>query len=78
VPWSWCSRFRVYLGFDGATGKTVAVKEIPIRPDEAGGGLPMNIINEIAIMRDARHPNLVEYHGAADGARRTAARSCRS
>jgi serine/threonine protein kinase len=54
----------VYLGFDGATGKTVAVKEIPISPDEAGGGLPMNIINEIAIMRDARHPNLVEYHGS--------------
>jgi hypothetical protein len=28
----------VYLGFDGATGKTVAVKEIPISPDEAGRG----------------------------------------
>jgi hypothetical protein len=40
------------------------VKEVPIRPDEAGGGLPMNIINQIAIMRDARHPNLVEYHGS--------------
>jgi hypothetical protein len=22
----------------------------------------MNIINEIAVTRDARHPNLVEYH----------------
>jgi hypothetical protein len=42
----------VYLGFDGATGKTVAAKEIPISPGEAGGGLPMNIFNEIAIKRD--------------------------
>jgi hypothetical protein len=33
--------------------------KIPISPEEAGGGLPMNIINEIAIMPDARHSNLV-------------------
>jgi hypothetical protein len=30
----------LYLSFDGATGKTVAVKEIPISPNEAGGGYP--------------------------------------
>jgi hypothetical protein len=40
------------------------VKEIPISPDETGGGLPMNIVNEIVIMRDAWHPNLMEYHGS--------------
>jgi hypothetical protein len=30
----------VYLGFNGVTGKTVAVKEMPISPDEAVAGYP--------------------------------------
>jgi serine/threonine protein kinase len=58
----------VYLGFDGATGRTVAVKEIPIMVSSehigADAKLPENIRNEIAIMREARHPNLVAYFGS--------------
>lgn len=68
----------VYMGFDGATGRPVAVKEIPISREETGddadkpapgggkpdGGVPQQVVNEIAIMRAATHPRLVEYLGA--------------
>jgi hypothetical protein len=30
----------MYLSFGGATGKTVAVKDTLISPNEAGGGYP--------------------------------------
>jgi hypothetical protein len=53
----------VYLGFDSSRGSQVAVKEVPLM-NEADDALPQHILNEISIMRQASHPNVVRYIGA--------------
>ncbi|GET89305.1 protein kinase, putative [Leishmania tarentolae] len=57
----------VYEGFDHARGNFVAIKELaymePCVADEDDPELTA-ILNEVAYMREAQHPNLVEYYGA--------------
>ncbi|KAG5477605.1 hypothetical protein CUR178_05311 [Leishmania enriettii] len=57
----------VYEGFDHAKGHFVAIKELtylqPSAPDEEDTELT-SILSELAYMRAAKHPNLVEYYGA--------------
>jgi serine/threonine protein kinase len=58
----------VYEGFDCAKGHFVAVKEMAyMEPSVAGEGEDaelMEIISELTCMREAQHPNLVQYYGA--------------
>ncbi|CAJ1027796.1 putative Protein tyrosine kinase/Protein kinase domain containing protein [Leishmania utingensis] len=57
----------VYEGFDHARGHFVAIKELaymePSVADEEDTELAA-ILTELAYMREAQHPNLVEYYGA--------------
>eukprot|EP00672_Neobodo_designis_P007611 CAMPEP_0174856220 /NCGR_PEP_ID=MMETSP1114-20130205/35353_1 /TAXON_ID=312471 /ORGANISM="Neobodo designis, Strain CCAP 1951/1" /LENGTH=414 /DNA_ID=CAMNT_0016091005 /DNA_START=24 /DNA_END=1264 /DNA_ORIENTATION=+ len=57
----------VYLGLDTTTGAQVAVKEIALEHETESDSLPTRILNEIAIMRSAKHPNVVKYIGARIG-----------
>ncbi|KAK7194524.1 protein kinase [Novymonas esmeraldas] len=61
------SRGVVYEGFDHARGHFVAIKELaymePSIADEEDTELEA-ILRELAYMREAQHPNLVQYYGA--------------
>lgn len=67
----------VYLGFDASSGRQVAIKELPLvragssaetmtaaELKAAAGDFPVAVQNEIDIMREAVHPNLVHYYGS--------------
>ncbi|KPI89997.1 putative protein kinase [Leptomonas seymouri] len=57
----------VYEGFDHAKGQFVAIKEMAYMESSMAGEENTEmaeILSELACMREARHPNLVEYYGA--------------
>ena len=57
----------VYEGFDHAKGRFVAVKEIAYMETSMVGEEDtalQEILSELACMREAQHPNLVQYYGA--------------
>lgn len=49
----------VHMARDRMTGKTVAVKHITCE-DDTGQGVPTNVLREVALLRDFRHPNVVD------------------
>jgi serine/threonine protein kinase len=48
----------VYKALDKRTGETVALKKI--RLDQEEEGLPATAVREISILRDLKHPNIVD------------------
>jgi serine/threonine protein kinase len=48
----------VYKALDKRTGETVALKKI--RLDQEDEGLPATAVREISILRDLKHPNIVD------------------
>lgn len=48
----------VHMARDRATGQTVAVKHVSSEED-SGQGVPTNILREVSVLRDFRHPNIV-------------------
>eukprot|EP01065_Artemidia_motanka_P008542 TRINITY_DN142_c0_g1_i1.p1 TRINITY_DN142_c0_g1~~TRINITY_DN142_c0_g1_i1.p1 ORF type:complete len:314 (+),score=109.51 TRINITY_DN142_c0_g1_i1:64-1005(+) len=48
----------VYKGVDSFTNRTIALKKIRLESDE--DGVPSTALREIAVLREAQHPNVVE------------------
>ena len=48
----------VYKGVDKTTGLFVALKKIKLNPDDEG--IPSTTLREISVLRQLRHPNIVE------------------
>jgi len=47
------------------SGRIVALKHVTNNSDETGQGIPTNILREITLMRDLRHPNVVSLLGVS-------------
>jgi len=55
---------RVFKALDQETGKTLAVKEVPIDlENEADKRYVHDLENEVIIMQELQHPNIVRYLG---------------
>jgi serine/threonine protein kinase len=49
----------VFRGVQRSTGNTVAIKKIPYQESTPEGGIPVNILREISLLRELDHPNVV-------------------
>ena len=49
----------VYRGIDKQTGKQVAIKKIKLEQEE-DEGIPATTLREISVLKQLKHPNLVE------------------